>query len=130
MTVTVSGRRSWSAECRLPATHDTVTITERILELWAARDFDGPMKVGVVFTGLVPPSDATPSLFEDTAPLQRLSASLDLVNQRFGKNKVYLASLEGVRNRAEEKIAFDKTWLFSEGKDDNAWPDTFRGLDG
>ncbi|QYK58478.1 MAG: hypothetical protein KF884_00005, partial [Fimbriimonadaceae bacterium] len=86
MTVSVSGRRSWSAECRLPATNDTVTITERILALWAGRDFDGPLKTGVVFSGLALPADTTPSLFEDTAPFQRLSASLDLVNQKFGKN--------------------------------------------
>jgi DNA polymerase-4 len=41
------------------------------------------------------------------------------VNQKFGKNSVYLAGMEKARNTADEKIAFNKTWLFSEGKGDN-----------
>jgi DNA polymerase-4 len=128
MTVSVVGRKSWSAECRLPSTNDTVTVTDRALGLWRSRDFEGPLKVGVVFTGLSRPEDATPSLFEDTAAYRRLSESLDELNQRFGKNTVYLASLERVRDKAGEKIAFDKTWLFSEGKDDNVWKGPSRGL--
>ncbi|MBE9130279.1 hypothetical protein IQ258_30155, partial [Coleofasciculus sp. LEGE 07081] len=40
---------------------------------------------------------------------------------------VYLASIHVARNAASEKIAFNKTWLFSEGKDDHEFPDPFRG---
>lgn len=43
------------------------------------------------------------------------------MNQKFGKNKVFLGSTDKVRHTAEEKIAFNKTWLFDEGKGDNAW---------
>ena len=52
----------------------------------------------------------------------------DEMNQKFGKNSVYLAAVHNALDTASEKIAFNKTWLFSEGKGDNEWPDTFRGM--
>jgi DNA polymerase-4 len=38
--------------------------------------------------------------------------------------------MEKVRHTAEEKIAFNKTWLFAEGKGDYEWVSPFRGLEG
>ena len=81
----------------------------------------------MVFYGLLQPEQVTPSLFDDTISRSRLSGAVDKMNQKFGKNSVFLASLEKAKDNADEKIAFNKTWLFSEGKDDNEWPDTFRG---
>ena len=127
MGLTVHGKRPWHVHCSLPPTQDSVTITERILDLWNARDFCDPLSVGVVFSGLRPPEQVTPSLFDDTVGRAKLSNAVDKMNQKFGKNSIFLASLEKVRNNADEKIAFNKTWLFSEGKGDNEWPDTFRG---
>lgn len=127
MSVFVNGNKPWHAHCSLPPTQDSMTITERFLELWESRDYQGPLSVGVVFTKLVQPELVTPSLFDDTVARAELSGAVDKMNQKFGKNSVFLASLEGVKDKADEKIAFNKTWLFSEGKDDNEWPDTFRG---
>lgn len=127
MNVFVHGRKPWHAHCSLPPTQDSMTITERLLEAWETRDFEGPLSVGVAFTRLLQPELVTPSLFDDTVSRARLSNAVDKMNQKFGKNSVFLASLEHVKDRADEKIAFNKTWLFSEGKDDNEWPDTFRG---
>lgn len=127
MSVSVNGTKPWHAHCSLPPTQDSVTITERFLELWESRDYQNPISVGVVFTKLVQPELVTPSLFDDTVSRAQLSGAVDRMNQKFGKNSVFLASLEGVKDKADEKIAFNKTWLFSEGKDDNEWPDTFRG---
>lgn len=50
------------------------------------------------------------------------------MNAKFGKNKVHLAALEKVKDSADEKIAFNKTWLFAEGKGDNDWLDLVPGL--
>ena len=127
MTVAVHGKRPWHATCSLPPTQDSMTVTERLLEVWQQRDFEGPISVGVTFHGLQQPENVTPSLFEDTVSRSKMSAAVDKMNQKFGKNSIFLASLERARDRADEKIAFNKTWLFSEGKDDNEWPDTFRG---
>ena len=128
MTVYVSAfEKSWKAHTRMDATSDTIKINEEFLELWAGRDFSRPRNVGVTFTDIVPAHGVTPSLFEDVAERNRLNAAVDSVNQRFGKNTIYLAGMQGAKDSGDEKIAFNKTWLFSEGKGDNQWPDTFRG---
>jgi DNA polymerase-4 len=68
-------------------------------------------------------------LFEDVQEREKLSHAVDGINQKFGKNTVFLASVEKTKDHADEKIAFNKTWLFSEGKGDNEWPDAFAGTE-
>ncbi|AIE86302.1 Y-family DNA polymerase [Fimbriimonas ginsengisoli] len=128
MAVSVKGyRRSWQAKVRMPATQDTVTMNEHLAELWADHDFDMPRLVAVTFYELRSEAEFTPSLFTPTKDRAKLSHAVDTVNKKFGKHKVFLAGMEKVRHTADEKIAFNKTWLFSEGKGDNEWVDTFRG---
>lgn len=128
MVVSVRGyRRSWKAHVKLPASQDTMTMNERFLEMWATRNFEGPHMVGVTFYELRKEGEFTPSLFTQTKDRSELSHAVDRVNQKFGKHSVYLAGMEKVRHTADEKIAFNKTWLFSEGKGDNLWIDPFRG---
>lgn len=128
MAVAVKGyRRSWQAKVKMPATQDTVTMTEHLMELWQNHDFDQPRLVAVTFYELCNESEFTPSLFTPTKDRSRLSHAVDDMNQKFGKNSVFLGSVEKVKDTADEKIAFNKTWLFSEGKGDNQWIDTFRG---
>jgi DNA polymerase-4 len=133
MTVVVTGsERSWVGERRFEPTQDTVLLQRELDAAWASCNAVGPRKVGVTFHHLTPSTGVTPSLFaepEDEATA-RLSRVLDEVNRKFGKNSVHLASVHDVRDAASEKIAFQKTWLFSEGRGDNEWIDTFRGLTG
>jgi DNA polymerase-4 len=98
------------------------------LKLWEGHDFVRPRGVGVVLTQLKERVGVTPSLFEETEDRSDLMAAVDTVNQKFGKNSVFIAGMERAKNSADEKIAFNKTWLFQEGKGDNEWIDTFRGL--
>jgi len=128
MAVSVGGiRRGWHAKTKLPPTQDSVTLVDAFLRLWQERDFDGPRSVGVTFYDLRETGEFTPSLFDPTEERSKLSHAIDGVNQKFGKNKVFLASVDRAKDTAEERIAFNKTWLFSEGKGDNEWVDTFRG---
>jgi DNA polymerase-4 len=120
MSVHVRGfDRSWKAHTRLDATNDTVTVNDEFLRLWAGRDFDRPRQVGVGFADLSPAKNVTPSLFDDSGQRDLLDRAVDTVNRKFGKNSIFLAGMEGARDTASEKIAFNKTWLFSEGKGDN-----------
>ena len=129
MSISVKGmRKSWRSAVKLPATQDTVTMNEHFLRLWESRDFELPLGVGVHFTGLCTPQTFTPSLFEPVVERAEFNHAIDKVNQKFGKNSVFLAGMEKAKDSADEKIAFNKTWLFSEGKGDNEWVDTFRGL--
>ncbi|HXH60800.1 MAG TPA: hypothetical protein VNI20_05520, partial [Fimbriimonadaceae bacterium] len=62
-----------------------------------------------------------PSLFDDTIGRSKASRAVDDLNQRFGKNHVLIANTVHAKDTAPERIAFTKTTLFSEGKDDNRW---------
>jgi DNA polymerase-4 len=128
MSVYVKGMgRSWGDSTSLAPTQDSVTMTNYFLEMWEKHTFERALQVGVVFTGLLKPEHVTPSLFDPTVERSAFNSAIDKVNQKFGKHKVLLAGMEDAKDTAEEKIAFQKTWLFQEGKDDNVWPDTFRG---
>lgn len=129
MTVFVSGfKRSWECRIKLPPTQDTITLTEWFYKEWPNHDYEQPRGVGVTFHDLRLQDEFTPSLFDNLADRTLLNRAVDKVNQKFGKNSIYLASLDKVKDRAGEKIAFNKTWLFQEGKDDNVWPTPTRWM--
>lgn len=120
-SVYVRGRRSWHKRLTLPQTNDSVLLTRRVLEAWTERDFSGPLVVGITFERLSPATDTTPSLFDMSDQSAQFNRAVDDLNQRFGKNTVYLAGMARARHTASEKIAFNKTWLFKEGKGDHEW---------
>jgi len=111
--------KSWSTHVKLPPTQDTITLNEHFMEAWKGRDFKQPRKVGVTFTSLCKAEHVTPSLFDNLQDRALLNRAVDNVNQKFGKNTIYLAGMKRARHEASEKIAFNKTWLFQEGKGDN-----------
>lgn len=128
LSIYVSGRiRSWHAGSSIAPAQDAISMAKTIDRLWRNRDFSQPTQVGITFTDLKKGPFTTASLFENTKDFAALGHTVDRVNNKFGKNSVYLAAIHKARNHASEKIAFTKTTLFSEGKDDHAWPDTFRG---
>lgn len=127
MEVFVTGKPGWSALLHLDPTNDTTRFHAAFLQEWQRRDFHQPLKVAVVFSDLQSEGEYTPSLFAENQQRVEFCKVVDELNQKFGKNTVYLAGMRKARNAAPERIAFDKTWLFKEGKDDNVWPDTFRG---
>lgn len=128
MIVAVHGfKRSWSQRVKLPPTQDSVTLNEYFAEAWIGHDFDSPRSVSVTFYGLREGEEVTLSLFDATRERAKLSHAIDSVNGKFGKNSVFLAGMGKAKDAADEKIAFQKTVLFSEGKGDNEWVDTFRG---
>ncbi len=126
MIVGIEGRKSWRVHVRVPPTNDSVTLTEALLSAWDARTFSGPLKAWITFHDLLAAESVTGSLFDRTAERIRLSRTVDGLNQKFGKNTVYLAAIEKAKLAAPERIAFGKTALFAEGKGDNQWIDPFR----
>ncbi|HLK14707.1 MAG TPA: hypothetical protein VKT78_07880, partial [Fimbriimonadaceae bacterium] len=122
MHVHVIGKvKSWEQHIKLPPTQDTVTLNDHLFRAWEKRDFAAPLQAGVSFTNLKHAEHVTPSLFDATVERAQLNRAVDSLNGRFGKNTVYMAGLKRVREHASEKIAFNKTWLFQEGKGDNDW---------
>lgn len=119
VSVYVSGQKSWETHRRTEALQDTVQMNAVVAEMWADHHFDEPLQVGIVLGNLVNHSDITPNLFDPQPEGDEFSRALDKVNQKFGKNKVFLAALDDAKSTAPERIAFHKTQLFSEGKADN-----------
>jgi DNA polymerase IV len=125
--------KGWEAHAPLDGCQDTMSLVAEILRLWKDASFDTPHQVGLNLTDLTPFGTRTPSLFSDLDKKReavKASQAMDVINQKFGKNAVFLASLDKVKGSADEKIAFNKTWLFAEGKGDHEWPNTFRGVEG
>lgn len=126
----VSGiRRSWDSYVPLSPTQDSRSLADALLEEWPRRTFVNPVKVWVVLSDLKPTEGVTPSLFEERkGDVVELGRTVDRMNAKFGKLKVYPAPIHGVRDTAEERIAFGKTKLLSEGKGDDRWTKTIDRL--
>lgn len=122
MDVSVRGiAKSWREHFRFTPTADTVFFNERFLDAWSRRDFERPLQVGVVFSDLKKAEAVTPSLFDGGAQRVELNSAVDAINQRYGKNSVFLAGVGDAKDAAPERIAFQKTELFKEGAGDNEW---------
>ena len=118
----------WQASVGLPPTQDALTVLERLEPLWKGQKFGRVIQIGVTFGKLKEAEQVTPSLFDgETKPRARLGHAMDSLNMKFGKNTVYVGSLSKAKDHAGEKIAFAKTSLLSEGKDDNVYINTWTG---
>lgn len=116
MHVSVSGNPGWEANTRLAGTNDSVKMTQEFLRLWKGRSFERPMKVGVTFYDLHVRTEVTGSLFDEPREDHaHLNTAIDELNQKFGKNTIYLAGIHAAKDTAQERIAFQKTELFNEG---------------
>lgn len=121
--------RGWEAYVPLSPTQDSRALTEALLTEWPRRTFVNPIKVWCVLTDLKPTEGVTPSLFDERkGDVVELGRTIDRMNARFGKLKVYPAPIHGVRDTAEERIAFGKTKLLSEGAGDDRWTKTVERL--
>ena len=131
MVVGVKGyTKSWEQRVKFATpTQDSIIVTREFQRVWPTRDYVRPMHVGVTYYDLHETGQYTASLFDEENDRTGLNTAVDRLNQKFGKNSVYLAAVEKVKDRASEKIAFHKTWLFQEGKGDNVWgPEPAPGL--
>lgn len=118
------GRR-WAADFRLTETQDNFILLDAVARLWAAMlEETGPrrgrfLKVGIGIHGLVAEDQATLDLFGGGSGLAqdpaqavargKLSAVMDRLNSKFGKDTVHIGALPG--HRADfmgTKIAFNR----------------------
>lgn len=128
MVVAVKGfEKSWKSVIPLSGTQDTVRLNQEFLRVWGSRDYRKPRMAAITFYDLRTADAVTPSLFDEENDRSELNNAVDELNHKFGKNTIYLAGMQKAKDAAEERIAFNKTWLFKEGKGDNEWVDTFRG---
>ncbi len=101
---------SFSEEIGLPSVHDTPTLLRQFYVLWRRRTpgVCPIKKVDVSVAGLVPALQTPRSLFDETEKLQRLSRSIDKINNRLGPLSVYFGPVHNYRHLMESKIAFGR----------------------
>lgn len=100
---------SWSDGCTFLETQDTVEFLRILRMLWQRRPADGPppLAVGVVLFNLVEEQNRTLSLFEKGSSRRDLNATIDRLNERYGKNTVYFGGAHTAQKSAPMRIAFN-----------------------
>jgi DNA polymerase-4 len=103
----------WSEGLSVIECHDNQTLIEALQKLWAARPQDEthrrPFYVGVWLGNLVPDHLHTLSLFsslETESKLNRLTSTMDALNQKYGTATLFSASMLLARAAAPTRIAF------------------------
>lgn len=114
----VRGRKGrWESQVRLGPTVDTMSFLDALRKEWPKNDIAEPIKAGIVLQDLVPAGQLSLSLFDSDNNRVHLSKAADSVNKRFGKHAVVPGGVWQARTAAPERIAFQKTSLFDEGRD-------------
>ena len=111
------GQDRWECEGKCEASHDTLKFIAILQEAWPDCRIENPMQVAITFTELTEQLDTTPSMFDADNFRSDLSKVVDTINDKFGRNSILPAGLMKHRTAAEERIAFQKTELFDEGKE-------------
>ncbi|MEY4295055.1 MAG: hypothetical protein RLY82_743 [Pseudomonadota bacterium] len=106
-------------DTRFTETQDTAFFLRTLSALWARvqasrlLELAKPLSVGMVFYGLVPAAQHTPSLFDAYSTSAQshktgLLYHMDAINARYGKNTLYYAASHGALDRAPMRIAFTR----------------------
>jgi DNA polymerase IV len=104
---------SWSEGLSVIECQDNQTLIEALRKLWAARPQDEqhrrPFYVGIWLGNLVPDHLHTLSLFsslETESKRNRLTSTMDALNQKYGTATLFSASMLLARSAAPTRIAF------------------------
>ena len=98
-------RSKWTNDVKLIECQDDITLISALKTLWTPPKDKRPLKVSVWLDNLVPDSQHSFSLFENTKHLT-LSKTLDSIQKRFGKDAAYFAGSKSARKAAPLRIAF------------------------
>lgn len=100
---------AWEEHVRLAPTQDTLQLLDALKTLWPRYAGPGaaPLKVGVTLADLREQSSQSRSLFHDIETRNRLNASIDRLNSKYGKNTVYFGGAHQALKSAPMRIAFN-----------------------
>ncbi len=96
---------------KLSPPHADIFALLKVLDaLWETNPAESmyltPYIVGVSLTHVEPAAHATDFLFEGDKRFQRLNQAMDLINDRFGESKIFIAPMIGVKDAAPVRIAY------------------------
>lgn len=101
---------SWERETRLLATQDTLDLLHALETMWKAfpqHKRATLLQVGITFLDLTPEDQQSQRLFADDNERKKLNATLDKLNQRFGKHAAYFGGAHRALDHGKIAIAFN-----------------------
>jgi len=104
-------RVRWREETRFAPCQDTQSLMEAFARLWERRrngDGGTPFSVSVTLTDLVEADSVTPPLFPEAQRRQAVSRAIDAINDKYGTNTAYFASLQQAKEGVPVRIAFSQ----------------------
>ena len=97
----------WKQVMYLGRCQDTPSMLKAFERAWENRPRGPrPLQPSITLIDLVPGKCTTPSLFVEERRALAAAQTMDAVNERFGANSVYFASMHAARNAAPLRIAF------------------------
>jgi DNA polymerase-4 len=107
LSVRFTDKSLWESRGRFEEAQDTPRFLKVLDELWADVPKKSPMWVAVGLHPLIADDHHHPSLFHN--PKQdKLSAVMDKINETYGKDTAYFASLQDSLKQAPTRIAFSR----------------------
>lgn len=103
-----ANRSDWQTQQRFDPTQDSLLLTQWLKQLWQQRPATAPapLRVGMALSELVPAGEQSHSLL--TPERGRLWDGIDALNQRYGRNTVYLGGAFKTLDQAPMRIAFTR----------------------
>ena len=109
MTVKHTDAPRWTVKTSLGAsggTNDTLTMVQRMTELWPGRHLGVPVQVCVVLYDMVPEGSVAPSLFEEPRKHAKLAQAMDQIDKKYGRHAVFHGAMWGAQESAPTRISF------------------------
>ncbi len=105
LAVRFLGGNDWAVRMKLDEAQDTPTFLKTLDRLWDDAPAGKPVWVGLGFHPLVPIHQHTLPLFANPKQ-EKLSAVMDQINERYGRDTTFFAALHKSIDRAPTRIAF------------------------
>jgi len=115
LSVKFAQHSSYDLQIHLDEIQDTPTFLKALRLLWDKLPPRNPLWVSVTLYALTPAERHTPSFLNDVKR-EKMSAVVDSINDRFGKNATYFGSLYRVKEKAPTRIGFTRIPELSEMK--------------
>ena len=100
----------WGMEARFRPCQDTLSLLEALQGCWkqspTGPEHRKPFFVGVTLRNLIPESEMQTTLFEEPGNRNRLSATMDKLNLKYGHTTLHFAGMLPARDSAPTRIAF------------------------
>lgn len=104
-------RETWRQEMRFVETQDTLTLLRAYEQIWQQRPHNSefiPCATGITLSHLQAADKVTADLFTQQPERTKLNEATDLLNKRYGINKVTFAGAMGSLDYSPMRIAFTR----------------------